>query len=133
MLGQPDSWSHRRFFQLESRAGVYAGEESGYGNRPERFGFHFHPLEFVFVDPELTLHSCEDLRFHIGGLVARLGSRIEHVHVAVAKLLLASQAEIESLSELLHKNVVSLALLFILGDAVLSLFLSLILAFREHL
>ena len=74
-------------------------------------------MVLLFIDPEPALHSRQYFRLLIGRPVVRPRRCIQHIYRTPFDLVLSRQLEVECVDQLIHEQMVALALAVILGDA----------------
>jgi hypothetical protein len=95
--------------------------------------FDFHPVESLFIDPELSLHPGQHLGFFVGRLIAWLGCCLQYINVERTRSLLAHELEVESFRHFVHQQVITAAFLFVFGDPLSPLLLRFAAALSRNL
>jgi len=97
MFREPNSVIDGHLLQLEAGARLDAGYKAHDRNGMYNLCFDFHPVESLFIDPELSLHSGQHLGFSVGRLIAWLGCCLQYINVERTRFLLAHELKVESL------------------------------------
>src|SRR5208283_5369679 len=97
MFREPSPVIDGHVLQLEAGASLDAGEKATDRNGMDHLCFDFHPVESLFIDPELSLHPSQHLGFFVGRLIAWPGCCLQYINVERTRFLLAHELELESL------------------------------------
>jgi len=100
MCRQPDTVSHRLFFQLKICARPYPRQKSFDVHWPNDFSGYLDRLISLLVDGQAALHAGEDAALGVVWLVTFPRSRPNHVNGVAVQHSLPNQFEIECLRQL---------------------------------
>lgn len=108
---------HRHLLQFEACARFSLRQETFDRNWAYDLGFNLHPLERLLVDPKFALHPFQHFSLHVRRPLVGPGRGFQHVDIVAIQLLLPDQHEVQRLRQLLHQQLIALAVLFVLRNA----------------
>lgn len=97
MLGQPDPIADGHFLQFKLGAGLYLRQKTLDRDGMDNFSGNLYPLIRFGIDPELSFHTSENLRFHGGRVVSGLRSSLQEIDFTRLQFASAEKRKIERL------------------------------------